>query len=80
MCGYDGLVRTSLGVVALSIALSACGGTSQAPASCDEAGLGEGPYALRVTDVYGAAVEDQGVPLLDDADHPSSAQLPACSP
>lgn len=45
-----------------------------------EAGLGEGPYALRVTDVYGAAVEDEGVPLLDDADHPSSAQLPACSP
>lgn len=45
-----------------------------------EAGLGEGPFALRVTDVYGSTMEDEGVPLLDDADHPSSAQFPACAP
>lgn len=45
----------------------------------DEGGLGPGPYALRVTDVYGSIVEDEGVPSLDDADHPSSAQLPECA-
>ena len=45
----------------------------------DESGLGEGPYALRVTDVYGATLEDEGVPSLDDADHPSHAQLPECA-
>jgi expansin (peptidoglycan-binding protein) len=45
----------------------------------DEDGLGPGPYALRVTDIYGSTIEDEGVPSLDDADHPSHAQLPACA-
>lgn len=45
-----------------------------------DAGLGEGPLTLRVTDVYGSMIEDEGVPLLDDADHPSHAQLPPCAP
>lgn len=45
-----------------------------------ESGLGEGPYRLRVTDVYGSTIEDEGVPLLDDGDHPSSQQFPACAP
>lgn len=43
------------------------------------AGLGDGPYALRVTDVQGHVVLDEGVPGgLDDADAPSSGQLAAC--
>lgn len=42
-------------------------------------GLGPGPYALRVTDVFGHVVEDTGVPGgLDDADAPSAGQLAPC--
>ncbi|MCB9594329.1 MAG: hypothetical protein H6719_16480 [Sandaracinaceae bacterium] len=42
-------------------------------------GLGPGPYALRVTDVHGHVVSDEGVPGgLDDADTPSAGQLAAC--
>ena len=43
------------------------------------AGLGPGPYTLRVTDVHGHVVEDEGVPGgLDDADASSAAQLAIC--
>jgi len=41
-------------------------------------GMGDGPLQLRVTDVLGSTLEDSGVPLLDDADHPGSAQFPPC--
>lgn len=44
----------------------------------DAEGLGEGPYALRVTDVHGHVVVDEGVPGLDDADAVSAGQLAAC--
>jgi expansin len=40
--------------------------------------LGVGPFALKVTDVFGHEVVDEDVPLLDDADHASDAQLSAC--
>jgi expansin (peptidoglycan-binding protein) len=40
--------------------------------------LGPGPYSLKVTDVHGHEVVDDGVPLLDDADTSSTAQLDAC--
>lgn len=42
-------------------------------------GLGEGPYALRVTDVFGQVVEDEGVPLGDDTVTPSAGQFPICA-
>jgi expansin (peptidoglycan-binding protein) len=43
-----------------------------------EAGLGAGPFTLRVTDVYGHEVEDTGIPLGDDSVSPGASQLEAC--
>jgi expansin (peptidoglycan-binding protein) len=43
-----------------------------------EDGMGEGPLAFRITDVAGNVLEDDGIPLLDDADAPGAAQLPTC--
>lgn len=44
-----------------------------------DGGLGDGPYALRVTDVAGHVVEDTDIPLLDDADALGTSQFPICS-
>jgi expansin len=44
----------------------------------DEAGLGEGPYTLRVTDVHGHVVEDSGVMLGDDVTRAGASQFPRC--
>ena len=44
----------------------------------DDSGLGDGPLALRVTDVHGFTVEDTGVPLGDATEAAGAAQLPAC--
>lgn len=44
-----------------------------------ETGMGEGPLHFRVTDVLGNALEDDGVPLLDDADASGASQFPSCS-
>jgi expansin len=44
----------------------------------DVAGLGEGPYHLRVTDVHGQVLEDSGIPLGDDTEVEGAAQFPAC--
>jgi expansin (peptidoglycan-binding protein) len=41
-------------------------------------GMGEGPFSFRITDVLGNVIEDQGIPLLDDADAESTDQFPAC--
>jgi len=41
-------------------------------------GLGEGPYDLRVTDVYGHVVEEPAVPPGDAVLVEGTAQLPAC--
>jgi expansin len=41
-------------------------------------GMGEGPFDFRITDVAGNVLEDHGIPLLDDADAPGSAQFSAC--
>jgi expansin (peptidoglycan-binding protein) len=41
-------------------------------------GLGEGPIDLRVTDVHGEVVEDDGVPPGDAVEVGGAAQLPAC--
>ena len=47
-----------------------------------ESGMGEGPLRFRVTDVWGNAVEDDDVPLLDpltgEGRAPGSAQFPTC--
>lgn len=43
-----------------------------------EDGMGDGPLAFRITDVAGNVLEDEGIPLLDDADAPGAAQLPTC--
>src|SRR5262249_46831759 len=40
--------------------------------------MGPGPYSLRVTDDNGQVVEDSGIPSLDNADAPGSAQFPVC--
>lgn len=44
----------------------------------DAAGLGDGPYTLRVTDVHGLMVEDTNVPLGDNTEAAGAAQLPVC--
>ena len=44
----------------------------------DDAGMGEGPFTLRVTDVVGNVIEDSGIPLLDNAEAPGGSQFPAC--
>lgn len=44
-----------------------------------DAGLGDGPYDFRVTDVNGNVVESTGVPLLNDADAPGTGQFPICA-
>jgi expansin len=41
-------------------------------------GMGPGPYTLRVTDVYGNALEDPGIPHVEAGDAPGSGQFPAC--
>ena len=45
-----------------------------------ESGMGDGPFAFRITDVLGNTLEDSDIPLLDDADAPGQAQFPACGP
>lgn len=44
----------------------------------DASGLGEGPYAFRVTDVYGQVLEDDAVPFAPAGDSPGAAQFPPC--
>jgi expansin (peptidoglycan-binding protein) len=43
-----------------------------------EAGLGEGPYTFRVTDVVGHVIEDAGIALMDDGDVAGHSQFPVC--
>lgn len=43
-----------------------------------DGGMGEGPLSLRVTDVLGNTLQDDGIPLLDDADAAGAAQFPGC--
>jgi expansin (peptidoglycan-binding protein) len=43
-----------------------------------ESGLGEGPYAFRVTDVVGHVLEDANVPLVEAGDSPGAGQFPRC--
>jgi expansin (peptidoglycan-binding protein) len=43
-----------------------------------ESGMGEGPLKLRVTDVHGSALIDEGIALADNADRAGAAQFPAC--
>jgi len=44
----------------------------------EASGMGAGPYAFRVTDVYGQVLEDSGVPFVEAGDSPGKAQFPAC--
>jgi expansin (peptidoglycan-binding protein) len=44
----------------------------------DASGLGEGPYAFRVTDVYGHVLEDDAVPFVEAGDSPGAGQFPLC--
>jgi expansin (peptidoglycan-binding protein) len=43
-----------------------------------ESGLGEGPYTLRTTDVYGNVLEDSGIAFVEAGDSVGAAQLPIC--
>ncbi|PCC68109.1 Peptidoglycan-binding domain-containing protein, expansin [Nannocystis exedens] len=45
-----------------------------------EQGMGPGPYAFRVTDVHGHALEDARIPFVEAGDSPGAGQFPACSP
>lgn len=42
-----------------------------------ESGMGPGPYTFRVTDIYGNAVIDSGIPHTENGTVPGAAQLPA---
>ena len=42
------------------------------------AGLGPGPYTLRVTDTRGHVLDDSGIPLGDSTTTNGAAQFPAC--
>lgn len=46
----------------------------------DEGGLGDGPYAFRVTDVVGNVLEDEGVAFIEGGDSLGAAQFPSCAP
>jgi len=41
-------------------------------------GLGEGPLSLRITDVNGQVIEDEGIPPGDATEVAGAAQLPEC--
>lgn len=43
-----------------------------------DSGMGEGPLKLRVTDVHGSELIDEGIALADNADRKGAAQFPAC--
>jgi expansin (peptidoglycan-binding protein) len=45
----------------------------------EAAGMGPGPYSFRVTDVYGNALEDSGIPFVEAGDSPGAAQFPSCA-
>ncbi|HEY3353951.1 MAG TPA: expansin EXLX1 family cellulose-binding protein [Polyangia bacterium] len=42
-------------------------------------GMGPGPYAFRVTDVYGHVLEDTGIPFVEAGDAAGAGQFPACA-
>lgn len=44
----------------------------------EPAGMGPGPYVLRVTDVLGNVLTDTGIPHVEAGSVPGSAQLPEC--
>lgn len=44
----------------------------------EPAGMGEGPFTFRVTDVFGNAMTDTGIPLLDEDSASGAGQFPAC--
>lgn len=44
----------------------------------EDAGLGPGPYTLRVTDTRGHTVEDTGIAVGDDVTRTGAAQFPVC--
>lgn len=44
----------------------------------EPAGMGEGPYTFRVTDVLGDVLEDTGVPFVENGDASGAAQFPLC--
>lgn len=44
----------------------------------EEAGLGDGPYTLRVTDTHGQIVEDSGIALGDDVTRAGASQFAVC--
>ncbi|MFK7991174.1 MAG: expansin EXLX1 family cellulose-binding protein [Sandaracinaceae bacterium] len=44
----------------------------------EPAGMGEGPFTFRVTDIYGDTVTDTGIPLRDDDSEAGAGQFPEC--
>jgi expansin (peptidoglycan-binding protein) len=43
-----------------------------------ESGMGEGPFTIRVKDIFGNTLRDENIPLTKDQDLPGQAQFPAC--
>ncbi len=43
-------------------------------------GMGAGPYAFRVTDVYGHVLEDAGIAGVEASTSPGASQFPTCGP
>jgi expansin len=41
-------------------------------------GMGPGPYAFRVTDVYGNALTDEGIGFVEAGEVPGAGQFPSC--
>jgi expansin len=44
----------------------------------ESSGMGEGPYTLRVTDVLGNVLTDEGIPFIEAGDAPGKGQFPGC--
>lgn len=38
--------------------------------------MGPGPYTLRITDSFGNVLQDSGIPLIPEVEHPGAAQFP----
>lgn len=45
----------------------------------EPSGLGEGPYTMRVTDIYGQVLDDTGIAFIEAGDSPGQGQFPICT-
>jgi expansin (peptidoglycan-binding protein) len=45
----------------------------------EDSGMGPGPYAFRVTDVYGNQLVDEGIGFVEAGEVPGAGQFPSCA-